>query len=1763
MSKVQVAVRVRPFNKRERNLKCSLVMSMEDKQTVLFGNDKVKQLKGNRPERPFTFDHSFWSVDPQDANFVDQQMVYNELGKGVLSSALEGFNACIFAYGQTGSGKSYTMMGGDGSSKGLIPRLCQQLFETIDANEDANLKFRVEVTYMEIYNEKVRDLLGDVKGKKSLRVREHNILGPYVEGLTKLAVKDHATILQLMEEGNQSRTVASTSMNAESSRSHAVFTMMVTQEHYDPVSEHTGQKVARISLVDLAGSERAGKTGATDARLREGSNINKSLTTLGIVISALADISGGKKKKDHAFVPYRDSTLTWLLKDNLGGNSKTVMVATVSPASDNYEETLSTLRYADRAKRIVNHAVVNEDPSAKIIRQLKEEVERLRDQLGGSDGNLTDKELLAKLSENEALMKEMELSWEEKLKLAESTMAQRQREMEEMGLSINKGGVAIDKDKFYLVNLNEDPSMSDMLMYFLKHESTKLGSGGGDGPTPDILLQGIGIHPQHAQINVRDGQMFVTPVGDAKVRVNGKVVSAETRLRHASRVLFGSQHLFRVVCPKAEGDPDEAPDWAFAQQELAASGKTEDDYEREKQRALDEQRRRFESQLLTMGTGDDDTQDLSPEEQQRLHEEVVTAARRLREANDLCQEMNIPVAFSTVLRLSLAALMNPNLRGLDAREMAVMMSHERQKLRRYKSLETFENYLEKMKATYQARLDGEVIQPPYLFSGSKDLIGVANVYLDNLQHGVSTRLEASVVTQEGRITGSLVVDVEVEAPLNKPAGLQTPRSSSANTHQPIREGDTLRMVLRLVEALDLPTSLAHQVHVLFTFPVGSEELYPVAQEDDVDHSSGSARVAFCHKDEKLFSLPVTAELLADLHDKPLSFEVYGHSAHNDQQEPFVTDPGRSNMASPSIQIRQVEHAALAERWAKHMTSLKVEVSVLETNDQGVFSPVFAAVKQDVAGNRLLRLREGASRRIAVNLQHTTGARLAMTGIKQVLVGDIFTVSKPFPGVDSFRDQDLELVRRRFDALLKERQESLEIELQLLLSAKSLTQEEQDRKRRLAVQLTELAKEKDAMFHPAEDSGLPGCALSHKPNQGYEARPLFVYVAVAQDTASDEPLVASSTNNDGFVDLRLVDHALDRPNGKLEAQYSWDAAAHQKAQCLTMATGKNDRVYFSVRIIVGLEDSNENLIITKVMACHVMERSKSFKPSWYQKFGSDFIENAYCGLMVTVISGIPVYESNNDDDEVEEAIHERFERHFNSMQTVMKSDKAKHQLAFQSEAQGSLRRGTVNQANRRLTLSPVAVAVGGATNMPQLEEQLLILQQRMRQAHHANDQAYVGHLQARVEELQRVLAAADPDWVKVNPLHTKPNPRSSLNRTMTSPQISNKAHAARTAAPHNQSSPLLLRRSEDPPVNVVKPRAVRSRDSSVSSESRLLTSDVAADLRESLLEAAKEPAPDEPAVTSPDVVILADAVAEASSSDPQPSAPNVTVSTANVEAESLRDFELAEFEAEEAAILSELQAEAMQSEPSPSLAAPADVKQPKSKSPSPKSASPRPKRKLPKVPGSTKPAQLSSAPQQEPTSRKKLSPSSNPSPVVSSPAVAQAMLTKLEQPAGADSAPSLDASPALSIGSAIETWDSAGVSPIPDHDQDDDDDDDMDDASSTTSSVASSTASRPIKSKKKVSKWAKVTELPTIPASVGDPIMVVHHKGRRMATMRFYGFVDFSAGPWVGVEYDKPQGKHDGSKDGRVYFTCPDGHGSFVRPDAVTRVRRTTSSGKRS
>ncbi|XP_026675521.1 kinesin-like protein unc-104 isoform X12 [Ceratina calcarata] len=610
MSSVKVAVRVRPFNNREIVREAQCIIEMTGNTTSILN---PKAPPGTKDAiKSFNYDYSYFSMDPNDGNYSSQLMVYKDIGEEMLEHAFEGYNVCIFAYGQTGAGKSYTMMGKqEEGQEGIIPQICKDLFRKISRNSNECLKYSVEVSYMEIYCERVRDLLNP-KNKGNLRVREHPLLGPYVEDLSKLAVMSYQDIHDLIDEGNKARTVAATNMNETSSRSHAVFTIFFTQQKQDSATGLVTEKVSKISLVDLAGSERADSTGAKGTRLKEGANINKSLTTLGKVISALAEIATKKKKKAD-FIPYRDSVLTWLLRENLGGNSKTAMIAAVSPADINYDETLSTLRYADRAKQIVCKAVVNEDANAKLIRELKEEIQKLRELLKqeGIDVQEGDEivratkreddvkevrpripshttstlaeEAVDQLQASEKLIAELNETWEEKLKRTELIRLQREAVFAEMGVAVKEDGVTVGvfspKKTPHLVNLNEDPLMSECLIYYIKDGFTRIGSAEANIPQ-DIQLCGPHILSEHCVFDNHDGVITLIPKKGALIYVNGREVIEPIILKTGSRVILGKNHVFRFNHPdqvrerREKGSPAETPgngetvDWNFAQIEL-------------------------------------------------------------------------------------------------------------------------------------------------------------------------------------------------------------------------------------------------------------------------------------------------------------------------------------------------------------------------------------------------------------------------------------------------------------------------------------------------------------------------------------------------------------------------------------------------------------------------------------------------------------------------------------------------------------------------------------------------------------------------------------------------------------------------------------------------------------------------------------------------------------------------------------------------------------------------------------------------------------------------------------------------------------------------------------------------------------------------------------------------------------------------------------------------------------------------------------------
>ncbi|XP_056021053.1 kinesin-like protein KIF28P isoform X3 [Ostrea edulis] len=571
---VKVAVRVRPFNQREKNAGSGCIISMKGDSTTIKNPE-------NSSTKIFSFDYSYWSHDgcrenedgvfipnSESSNYTDQRRVFQDLGQGVLDNAWQGYNAALFAYGQTGSGKSYSMIG-YGPNKGIVPITCEELFKAIETNKEnqkqlqpncaKEVSMEVSFSMLEIYNERVKDLL--VKGKQSsegLKIRQNPQAGFYVDGLKNVPVSSYKEIEKLMEQGTVNRTTASTNMNATSSRSHMVITIRFNQVIRNAGGE-SNTRSSDINLVDLAGSERADSTGATGDRLKEGSAINQSLSTLGNVISALADIAGGKK---NVLVPYRNSVLTKLLQSALGGNSRTIMIAALSPADINYDETLSTLRYADRAKKIQNKAIVNESPTDRLIRELKEENARLMAALG-KGGSKTDNsgELQRLLRENESKMSDINKTWEQRLEEA--------RKEWERG----HGGLEHEEEQAewrtfpYFTNINEDTQLSGVVKLSLHVGETLFGRS----TSATYSIRGLGIQEKHALITNSGSRVTLEPVNESKIYVNGVKLKSKEELHHLSRIKFGSSCLYLYVGQVNDRKPNDEKvyDYDFFMAELA------------------------------------------------------------------------------------------------------------------------------------------------------------------------------------------------------------------------------------------------------------------------------------------------------------------------------------------------------------------------------------------------------------------------------------------------------------------------------------------------------------------------------------------------------------------------------------------------------------------------------------------------------------------------------------------------------------------------------------------------------------------------------------------------------------------------------------------------------------------------------------------------------------------------------------------------------------------------------------------------------------------------------------------------------------------------------------------------------------------------------------------------------------------------------------------------------------------------------------------
>ncbi|KAF4673479.1 hypothetical protein FOL47_010532 [Perkinsus chesapeaki] len=549
--------------------------------SVVVENDKDIRLtveRSSSTERSFTYDFAFDSSDRTDPKYAAQDTVYNNIGRTIVENCLKGFNGCLFAYGQTGSGKSYTMTGCDNAEEeGIIPRINKAIFSA-DARGKLQ-QIRVWVSYLEIYNEHLHDLLAASReAAKDLSVMEHPSLGVYVKDVTEVVVRSAEDIERMLEYGLKRRAEGATNMNAHSSRSHAVFRIKLECKH------RGGPTVtSRVNLIDLAGSERQVKSGASGMRLREAGAINQSLSALGMVIKQLSDASSRRVETSGsgssssssssvpsngvaAWIPFRSSKLTFLLKDSLVGNSKTFMIACISPASTEAEETLSTLRFASSVKKIKTVAKVNVDHKDEQIKSLQneaalsdEQISALRSQLqyqsvGQRRGTETDA-LSIELEERQRLVSELKKSYDAQLAASQEIFRLREEALEDMGLSSKEINAAfgVAHDTPYMLNISEDPMLSGCLLYYLKtDEDTTIGSA----ESSNIVLHGLSIPQSLCIISNRGDQELIVTLAEGALEAGGRLMvltedEPPHALKHLDRVVFGRAHMMRIMIPKS------------------------------------------------------------------------------------------------------------------------------------------------------------------------------------------------------------------------------------------------------------------------------------------------------------------------------------------------------------------------------------------------------------------------------------------------------------------------------------------------------------------------------------------------------------------------------------------------------------------------------------------------------------------------------------------------------------------------------------------------------------------------------------------------------------------------------------------------------------------------------------------------------------------------------------------------------------------------------------------------------------------------------------------------------------------------------------------------------------------------------------------------------------------------------------------------------------------------------------------------------------
>ena len=557
----QVTTRVRPFTPLEISKGTDLCIDMTSTQTLIrTTSNEIKK---------FNFDYNFWSHsgfkktengeligENNNSDYCCQKKVYEIIGKPILENFIRGYNCCLFSYGQTGSGKSYSMIGNK-ENPGIVPLVFENVFFCL---KNSDLDFELMISMVEIYNEKVHDLFCEKRTFRGLAIREKKNSGIYIEGLKKFNVNNYDEFKKIIEKGNTNRTIASTQMNLTSSRAHTIITLECKKTVINSGKKET--IFSSINLVDLAGSEKMAKSQKKTERFKEGCSINKSLSVLGKIISILSKKEQNKQK--NLYIPFRDSKLTRILQNALGGNSKTFMICTLSPSMENYDESLSTLRYAERAKKIKCNAIINKSENSDNIMLLKKENISLRNQL-------LEFQRILKINKNSELEKKNEKfifenfekeKYENIIKDLEEKIGGYDILIEEYNLNLQDFQSVEKENRNYknvhLINLNEDELLTEQYFFDLEKLSVFLVGKKFKGFNPNLQLYLPGINKKHARIFKENDFYFLEPFENTNSQfllVNGKKVYKKIKLQNWDRIIFGISTIFLFKNPHYDFPP--------------------------------------------------------------------------------------------------------------------------------------------------------------------------------------------------------------------------------------------------------------------------------------------------------------------------------------------------------------------------------------------------------------------------------------------------------------------------------------------------------------------------------------------------------------------------------------------------------------------------------------------------------------------------------------------------------------------------------------------------------------------------------------------------------------------------------------------------------------------------------------------------------------------------------------------------------------------------------------------------------------------------------------------------------------------------------------------------------------------------------------------------------------------------------------------------------------------------------------------------------